>query len=303
MDVLLTRAGCFVAIILLGIVLRRIGFFKESDFVLLSKITLRITLPALIVSNFSQMSIEWSLLSITLIAIGIGVLYMLFALAVNIRNSKEQKAFDIVNFSGFNIGLFTMPFVMSFMDPTGALVTGLFDTGNAFICLGGSYGVAASVKSGSGFSVKRIAKALVTSVPFMFYLSMIILNLTGIRLPGFVISCADVIKNANAFLAMLMIGVGFKLDINRKQIGYILKLVLIRYSVAAVLAFVFYRFLPFSLEARKALAILVFSPIGSAAPAFTEELKGDSGLSSTVNSVCILCSIVIMVVMVSIMFY
>ena len=63
------------------------------------------------------------------------------------------------------------------------------------------------------------------------------------------------------------------------------------------------RALPFALEVRQALVILAFSPIGSAAPAFTAELKEDAGLASAVNSICILCSIVIMVVLLSVMLY
>lgn len=300
---MLTRAGCFLSIILLGIVLRRIGFFKESDFRLLSKIALRITLPALIVVHFSRVEIEWSMLSITLIAIGCGALYMAIGYLVNINKPKEQKAFSVLNYAGYNIGLFTMPFVLSFMGAAGAIVTGLFDVGNAFICLGGAYGVAASVKSGCGLSFKRVFRALFTSVPFLFYMAMITVNLAGIKLPGFVISWAETIQNANAFLAMLMIGVGFKITASRDQIGQIVKVVLVRYSVATLLALVCYYLLPFSLEARQALVILVFSPIGSATPAFTEELGEDSGLSSAINSICILCSIVIMLILVSVMLY
>ena len=41
---ILTRAGCFIAIILLGMVLRRVGFFKQEDFYVLSKIVVKITL-------------------------------------------------------------------------------------------------------------------------------------------------------------------------------------------------------------------------------------------------------------------
>ena len=33
---ILTRAGCYIAIIVLGIVLRAAGFFKEEDFKVLS---------------------------------------------------------------------------------------------------------------------------------------------------------------------------------------------------------------------------------------------------------------------------
>ena len=43
---ILIRAACFVAIIVLGTLLRRTGFFKKGDFRLLSRIVIRITLPA-----------------------------------------------------------------------------------------------------------------------------------------------------------------------------------------------------------------------------------------------------------------
>ena len=96
---------------------------------------------------------------------------------------------------------------------------------------------------------------------------------------------------------MFMIGVGFELRFNKSQLGSILRIVLIRYGVAAVLAVLFYYALPLPLDVRTTLAILVFSPIGSAVPPFTEELKGDVALSSTINSICMILSIVIMVAM------
>ena len=94
---------------------------------------------------------------------------------------------------------------------------------------------------------------------------------------------------------MFMIGVGFKLAADKTQIGKIVKILAIRFSVAIILATAFYFLLPFSMEIRKTLMILVFSPIGAAVPAFTGEMKGDVGLSSAVNSLSIICSIVFMV--------
>ena len=303
MQALLTRAGGFVAIIILGFVLRRIGFFKASDFALLSKITLRITLPAATIVSFSQMSIDLSMLSITMLAFGCGVLYMGIALLVNLCSSNEQRAFDVLNLSSYNIGLFTMPFAASFLGPVGVVTTALFDVGNAVICLGGAYGVASTIKDGNGFSVKRVLKALFTSVPFVCYLIMVILNLAKIQVPAVIVSWADVIKGANAFLAMLMVGVGFQVRASGDQIKYILKALLVRYGVSAALALICYYLLPFSLEIRQTLVILVFSPVGSAVPAFTSEMKGDVGLSSAVNSICILCSTVIMVSLLCVMLY
>ena len=298
---ILTKAGCFIAIIILGFVLRRAGLFKESDFRVLSFITLEITLPAAIVVSFSQMNVDVSMLTISLIALGCGVLYMAIAFVLNLRMDKKQRAFEVLNLPGYNIGLFAMPFVSGFLGAAGGVTTSLFDTGNAFVCLGGSYGVASSINDGSGFSFKRVLKALVTSVPFMTYIVMITLNLIGLRLPDPVISLADTIRGANTFMAMLMLGVGFKLEANKTQIMQIIKIVLIRYSVAVGLACVFYYLLPFELEIRQTLVLLAFSPIGAAVPAFTAEMKGDFGLSSAINSICILCSIVFMTLLMLIM--
>jgi predicted permease len=69
----------------------------------------------------------------------------------------------------------------------------------------------------------------------------------------------------------------------------------VRYSIATLIAIGCYTLLPFPLEVRQALVILSFSPIASAAPAFTGDMKGDVGLSSAVNSISIVCSIVIIV--------
>lgn len=298
---ILSRAGSFIGIILLGYILRRIGVFREGDFRVLSQITLKITLPASIVVSFAQMTIDPAMLSILLLALAAGVVYIGVAFFINMRSDKDKRAFEVLNLPGYNIGLFAMPFIQSFLGPVGVVTTSLFDTGNAFVCLGGAYGVASSVKDGSGFSFKRICKSLLVSVPFMTYIVMIALNLVGIQLPGAVLSFADTIKGANVFLAMLMIGVGFKLEANRKQLLGILRILLVRYSVAALLAAVFYFALPFSLEIRQTLVLLAFSPIGSAVPAFTGEMKGDVGLSSAINSICILCSIVIMTALLAVM--
>lgn len=292
---ILIRAGCFVAIIILGYTLRKVGFFGEDAFGVLAKVTIKITLPASIVYSFSGKEIEPSMLVIALLGLGCGAVYMAVAWVLNRRAGRERQAFEMLNVSGYNIGNFTLPFVQSFLGPMGVITTSLFDTGNACICLGGSYSVASIVKDNNGFSVKRILKALVKSVPFDCYVIMITLNLLHLSLPSPVISFAEIIANANAFVALFMIGIGFKLSGDRRQIGSIMRILAVRYGLAILFALGFYYLLPFSLEVRKTLMILVFAPIASAAPAFTEELKGDTGLASAVNSMSIVISIVCIV--------
>lgn len=298
---ILTRAGSFIGIILLGYFLKKIGFFKDEDFTILSRITIRITLPATIVTSFAGKQIDPSMLSLTFLAITCGLIYICIGYIINRKHPKEKQAFEMLNLPGYNIGTFVIPFAQSFLGPLGVIAVSLFDTGNAVICLGGAFSLASMIKDGSGFSVKRIVKALVKSVPFMFYIVMLALNLAKVRIPQFVVSFAGSIGGANAFMAMLMIGVGFKLGGEKSQIKTIVKLLSIRYGLATIFALLFYFVLPFPLEVRQALVILAYSPIGSAVPGFTGELKGDVGLSSALNSIAMVISITITVILLFVM--
>lgn len=298
---LLTRAGAFIGVIVLGMILRRIGLFREDDFRVLSNIVLKITLPAAIVVSFSQNPIDSSMLTLSLLGFGGGAIYMLAGYLANVKGNKDDKSFAVLNLPGYNIGAFALPFTQSFLGPIGVVSTCLFDTGNAFICLGTSYSIASMIKDGRGFSAKALLKALSRSVPFITYLVVLPLNLLQIKLPSAVLEFAGILSNANAFIAMLAIGVGFKLQADRAQLGSIVKLIGLRFGIATVLACLYYFLLPFSLEVRQTLVILAFSPIGSAVPPFTRQLGGDVGLSSAVNSISILCSVVIMVTLLGIM--
>ena len=297
MQEILTKAGCYIAIILLGMGLRRIGFFKGSDFSVLSKIVIKITLPASVLANTAGMEIAPSLLLLLGLGFACAIIQLGTAWVMNRKNTKEQMAFDMVNLPGYNIGVFAMPFVGGFLGGTGMLATSLFDGGNAFVSLGGSFGVASAVKDGAGFDVKRIFKALSRSVPLLTYLAVMFMNLLHLQVPGPILSCAGIIGGANAFLAMLMIGVGFQLNLDKEKLGRAIRLLAVRYSLAAAMALVFYFLLPFDLEVRRTLVLLSFAPIPSSVPGFVAEMKSDVGLSCTINSLSIICSIVIMVVL------
>lgn len=288
----LTRAGCFVVIILMGYVLRKINFFKEGDFQVLSRIVIKITLTAAIITNFAGQTLDYSMFLMSAMGLIFGFLCMGLGYLVNGADGRESRAFAVLNTSGVNIGNFVLPFVSSFLGPVAVMSASLFDLGNSFICLGGAYSIASIVKEGSGrIRFKPILKALFSSIPLVTYLIMTVLCLLHIALPKPVTELAGIIGNANAFMAMLMIGVGFRLQGDRSQLGTVARILLVRYTLGAVLAALVYCLLPLPLAYRQAAAVLFMGPIASAAPAFTEQMKGDYGLSCAVNSVSILISI------------
>lgn len=300
MQDILIKAGCFVAIIILGYTMKKIGVLHQDDFMVLSKIVIRITTPAAIAVSFAGKEIDLSLLLLILLGLGSGIVLILAAYILS-PGDKSRRAFNMLNVAGYNIGNFALPFVQGFLGPTGIIVTSLFDTGNAVIALGGAYGAAATVKDGRGFDLKLIVGKLMRSVPFVCYIILVTLNLAKIAIPSPIVSCLQIIANANAFLAMFMLGVGFNLSGDFKQMGIIVKVLVIRYGFSALMAAAVYFLLPFDLEVRQTLVILLFSPISTIIPAFTGDMGEDVGLSSAINSISILCSIVIIIALLSVM--
>ncbi len=291
------RAGCFVTIILMGYVLRRVGFFKKEDFILLSKIVIKITLTAAIITNFAGRELDPSMLVLTLIGFLFGVMIMTIAYFLNRADGSRAAAFAVLNSAGVNIGNFVLPFAQGFLGPGGIMAVSLFDVGNSPICLGGAHSVAGMIQEEKkSLSLMPVLRSLVRSVPLVTYVIMCLLALLHISLPGPVVELAGIIGRSNAFLAMLMLGVGFQISLDVRQLSAVLRILLPRYILGISLAVLSFLFLPFPLEARQALVIAFLGPIGSAAPAFTADLKGDFGLASAINSFSIIISIVLIIV-------
>lgn len=301
MQDILTRAGCFVAAIIMGYVLKKIKALPDNTFPVLTRLVVMITAPCAIIHSFIGTEFDSAMLFLIPMGLLFGIIFMLCAYVLHMGDDRDWKAFSILNMSAFNIGSFTLPFAQGFLGPVGVITTSLFDIGNACISLGGAYGIAAVVKEGSGFSIKRILKLLVKSVPFVCYVIILTITLLDIPIPRFVSDFTEMAGRGNGFLAMFMIGVGFELKADKTMLFKIAKLLIGRFFIAIVLAVCCYKLLPFELAVRQALVILCLSPIPSIAPAFTGELGGDIGLSSAVNSFAIVISIVLIITALTIM--
>ena len=295
----LFKAFSLMIVILLGFLLKQAGLFKQSDFTVLSKIVLRITLPCAVVCNMNGADIDVSMLGITAMGLLSGVILIGAGLLLGRRDDSRLKAFKVLNVSGFNIGNFAMPFVQSVMSTTGLVATSLFDVGNSVWCLGGAYSAAELIKyreeqKSFGAAVLRIARTMIRSVPFVCYVGMTVLSLMNLTLPESVISVVRIGANANSFLAMFMLGVAFQLGAVREKAGLIFSILGVRFAAAIAMALIWYFVLPFPLEVRQAMAVITLAPIGTAIPAFAAELKEDYGLSGTINSLSVLISIVLL---------
>lgn len=301
MAAVLLRSGCYVAIIVLGFLLRRTGVLKEDDFRVISTLVIKVTLPAAVIVNFTGKELPPAMLSLAVLGLVCAGQYMAVGYLLHRKREPQEKAFFLLNYSSYNIGNFTLPFIQSFLGSTGVIVASLFDVGNAMMCLGGAAAVAQSVGSGSKLSLRRLLRPLPRTVSLVTYVVMTVLALLRITLPDPVLQVVQIAANANVFLSLLMIGVGLRITSEKAQLKEIFRFLVSRYTVAAVLAVLCWFLLPFDVLVRRTVVILLFAPVAGSNLPFTREMEGDVGLASAMNSATVACSIPIIVALLSFM--
>lgn len=293
LEVLLKALG-LICIIALGYLLKKIGFFKPKDYVLVSKIALNITLPGAVITSFAAFDFDASLLWLIFIGLGGNLIMSMIGYLTTRRRGQDMQAFSMINFAGYNIGCFTLPFVQSFLGSYGVVATCMFDAGNSIMCTGGTYALAKTV---SGETEKRgpggFLKTLFSSVPFDVYIIMLVLAFANVKLPEFAVTVSSTVGAANAFVAMLMIGMMFEPVLEKQYLKDAARTLAWRYGMAAAFAVLLYFCVPFPLEVRQVLVILVFGPIAAMAPVFTERCNGNVALASMINSLSIIISTVV----------
>jgi hypothetical protein len=147
-------------------------------------------------------------------------------------------------------------------------------------------------------SIGSVLKSLGSSLPFVTYVSMLVLSLLRIGIPAPVLLFTTPIGAANAFLAMLMIGLMLEFRMESTKLKQAVSILSLRFLGAVVFALFFYYCLPLPLAVRQVLVLVVFSPIPSLAPIFTARNMGDAALSSFLLSVSVVISLFMMTILI-----
>lgn len=295
METVFVKAFGFLFMIALGFILKRIGLFSLDDSGFLSKLVLKITLPMAIIYNFQGLELNHSYLMAIGVGFGVHVAAIAVVLLLTRKKSPAHRAFYIINTSGYNIGLCTLPYMSSFFAADAVALVCMFDVGNAIMCFGLTFTIAMMIAKGKeGVNGKEILKTLFSSMPFVTYLVMILLCAGKIQLPEPVYTVAGMIGQANAFLAMLLIGILFEPKINKSEWKDMAGVFLLRMALGIVFALLLYHFLPVPLMYRQILAIIVFSPILSVAPIYTERCGYNRSVAAVLNSFMLPFSMVVM---------
>lgn len=289
------RALSLVAIVGIGLGIKRLGWASKHDFTLFSRLVLGVTLPCALLTSFNDYHLELALLALTALGFVVTVAQQVIGFAVASRSGRREQAFAVLNSGSYNIGAFSTPYLAGFMGPQAMIYTTLFDIGNAFASAGVGYGWGMALAGDPGTHRWRdTARSLSRSPVFVTYVALLLMRLLDLRLPDPVITFTGIVGAANPFLAMLMIGIGLELKLHPSKYLAAARYLAVRYAFSALAGWACWTLLPLPTEARMVVVMLLFAPIASMMAAFTGKAKSDVELSTFMTSVSLVVGIVAM---------
>lgn len=283
-------------IIILGYVFKKIGLVKESDGEAVSRIIFNLTLPSLVISTFSTMKIETSLLLVPLISAVYGLVMAAVALVAFRKEKNKDKGMMSMLLPGFNIGLFAYPLVESIWGQQGLKYFGMFDMGNSVIVFGVCYIIASIYNhtDGAGVDYRMILKRAVSSIPFMTYIVTLALNLSGLSYPGIILDITKTLSRANLPLSLLLLGIYLSFSFEQEYWVRMVKVLALRYGIGITVGLVLYWTLPFEPIFRYTMLLGFTLPISMSVIPYSVQFDYDKRFVGTVNNITIVASFLLM---------
>ncbi|PJM74240.1 permease [Bifidobacterium primatium] len=301
----------FLCIILLGYAFKRIGWCKTDDYRIMQKIVFNLLLPAAVVNSFISNEHDMSLLWVALFGFLAALVPILVIYACTGRTPLGNRAYYMLNGSGFNIGCFALPVVQALMGPSAAVALVMFDIGNSVMMSAGMNAVTTQLlriddthplspeeqakplgpkpprkildkdarRLQRRANLRRIARNFYSSAAFMTYMLMLVLMVTHLSIPPVVGHILQPLSNANAFCAMFMVGMLMDLPNGMKEIKPLATVIAWRWAFAFILSAAAWFLLPVDPWVRKAVIFVCFAPVGVFSTLFTDRVLGNAKLA------------------------
>ncbi|KAA1039672.1 AEC family transporter [Macrococcus equipercicus] len=252
-----------IAMILLGYLMKRLGYFTEQDGGVIARIIFNMTLPSLVIVTLSKVEIVPSLMLLPVVMISYAVIAKFLAIVLFLKYNNHVRGSVGMMASALNIGLFAYPLVERMFGAHGLLYFGMFDIGGSIVMFGITYFVGNYFSEGSEtFDAKYLLLSLVKSVPLMTYMMMLTLSLTHIHLPAAMLDFFSVLSKANMPLSMLLLGIYLNFKVDKYYLPLAVKYLAFHYGFGALVGLACYFLLPFDTMFRTTLLIGFLLPVG-----------------------------------------
>jgi len=278
-------------IIMVGYILRKINLIKVQDGESLSRIIFNITLPALIINTFNTITIDWSLILLTIIGSVYGLFMALVGVIVFRNEDRSTKGMLSMLVPSFNIGLFAYPLVEAIWGQEGIKYFGMFDVGNSLIIFGVSYIVAGNFSvASSKLSFTNVISKLFKSVPLLSYLIAFCVAVSGAHFPGIIVDVTQILARGNMPLSLLLLGIYLNFSLKESYWKNMVKVLALRYVLGLTVGIAFFFIMPFDKMFKYTLLIGLLLPMPTAVIQYAIEFDYDPKFVGTVTNITILLS-------------
>ncbi len=199
-----------ISLVVVGFLLKKIGVIKPEDGSLLSRLILTVTLPAVIFISVSQANVDplsLGFLALCSLLIAISLRILSGTIAKWLKVDPSIAGVIILGSMVMNLGTFLFPIIQTAYGPEGASRLAAFDIGNSFMASGYGFYLASCYGNKTPCGYKNSIKKVAT-LPILWALIIgLIINLTSIDLPTFLIKMLTPVSKANTPLAMIALGV------------------------------------------------------------------------------------------------
>ena len=285
----------FLAVILVTYVLKQAGLFHKEDGHMMSRLMMNVTMPCALLSAGRNLRLSVPLVLTLVLAVCCNLVLVGGGIFSAKKFGRKMQGVFAINSSGFNVGSFALPFIQFFFPASVLGYVCMFDMGNAIMNLGVNNTIGSIVASSDVRpTVRGVIKRLLATPPFSVYIIVVVLALFGLSIPDGVLTLVSIAGNANAFVAMAMIGMLLEVKLPKGDVRLLVRLLAGRYLLVLAMGLLIWFVLPFPTEAKKVLILCIAAPITSTAPVFTSEMVGESDIPAAANSIAILISLALM---------
>lgn len=278
----------FIIIAILGNISRK--FVPKNTGDVLSTIIINFTLPMNVFLGIMSSSVDFSKFFFVLIGFIAGLLIFLVGnILIKFLKIQDKRISTVIllSFCGLNIGLFMYPLAEMLWGIQSITYFALYDLGNSFII----FGIGKSVAEGKGGKFRLFD--VLKFPPFIAMIIAFALSWIGINIPTLILSPMIVIKEANNFLILYLVGFYFNILSIKTHKKILTIAVVAKYSIGLIISLTTLLIPVNSQLERISLFISPMLPTAIMAIVYSVKNNYDSELASSFVSITMLISFII----------
>jgi predicted permease len=165
----------------------------------------------------------------------------------------------------------------------------LYDIGNTFLAFGVLYPIGNHFSEVPSKGIFNMLKKVLLLPPVLGMLIGLTLNGTNLTLLPVIEEVLLTLAKANKPFVLLLLGIYLSIDIDKKLLNGIFKVLFVRYGVGLMTIMAIYLLLPATLMTSVLIALVIL-PVGMSVLMFSDELGFDSRIAGTLTNISLLIS-------------